>query len=276
MRRGPDGRRRFRVAGRRDQFRQRPRAGRDRFARRDLQHRRPLERLAQDRPPAGAQRAERGAADPARSDRRPTCAIANWCGCVPMCASPAIFRSPSAISPPTFPRTIRKSSSPIRSPATTRRRPRNRTPKCRSSPAILPRSRRAARPAPAVTPAVCDLNSLLPKVKTATLLPLDDVLTRVRDVAASRRHGDELVANADGTPSLEIGLRAGKRSRHLFRLPAARRARERHAVAEDDDARSTAAAIGASAWSSSKRARRSARSCANSAPRPTRSRPSSP
>jgi murein DD-endopeptidase MepM/ murein hydrolase activator NlpD len=36
-----------------------------------------------------------------------------------------------------------------------------------------------------VTPAVCDLNSLLPKVKNSTLLPLDDVLTRVRDVAAA-------------------------------------------------------------------------------------------
>jgi len=34
-----------------------------------------------------------------------------------------------------------------------------------------------------VTPAVCDLNSLLPKVRNSTLLPLDDVLTRVRDVA---------------------------------------------------------------------------------------------
>ena len=36
-----------------------------------------------------------------------------------------------------------------------------------------------------VTPAVCDLNSLLPKVRNSTLLPLDDVLTRVRDVATA-------------------------------------------------------------------------------------------
>ena len=36
-----------------------------------------------------------------------------------------------------------------------------------------------------VTPAVCDLNSLLPKVRNATQLSLDDVLTRVRDVAAA-------------------------------------------------------------------------------------------
>jgi murein DD-endopeptidase MepM/ murein hydrolase activator NlpD len=36
-----------------------------------------------------------------------------------------------------------------------------------------------------VTPAVCDLNSLLPKVRNSTLLSLDDVLTRVRDVATA-------------------------------------------------------------------------------------------
>jgi murein DD-endopeptidase MepM/ murein hydrolase activator NlpD len=59
-------------------------------------------------------------------------------------------------------------------------------------------------PAPAVTPAVCDLNSLLPKVKTATLLPLDDVLTRVRDVAASIQTSTALLTNPDGTPNLKL------------------------------------------------------------------------
>ena len=63
---------------------------------------------------------------------RRACKIANWCACVPTCASPAIFPRPSATFPPTFPRTIRKNSSPISSPAPTRRRPRNRTPKFRS------------------------------------------------------------------------------------------------------------------------------------------------
>jgi murein DD-endopeptidase MepM/ murein hydrolase activator NlpD len=57
---------------------------------------------------------------------------------------------------------------------------------------------------PAVTPAVCDLNSLLPKVKTATLLPLDDVLTRVRDVAASVPTATALLVNPDGTPNLKM------------------------------------------------------------------------
>ena len=68
VRRGPHGRRRFRVARRRNQFRRGAGAGRDRVARRDLEHRRPLERLAQDRPAAGAQRTERRAPDPARAD----------------------------------------------------------------------------------------------------------------------------------------------------------------------------------------------------------------
>jgi murein DD-endopeptidase MepM/ murein hydrolase activator NlpD len=62
--------------------------------------------------------------------------------------------------------------------------------------------------APAVMPAVCDLNSLLPKVKTATLLPLDDVLSRVRGIAASVGTTTSVVANADGTPSLKLGYAA--------------------------------------------------------------------
>ncbi|HUD85949.1 MAG TPA: peptidoglycan DD-metalloendopeptidase family protein [Xanthobacteraceae bacterium] len=36
-----------------------------------------------------------------------------------------------------------------------------------------------------VTPAVCDITSLLPKIKPSTLLPLDDVIARVRDVATA-------------------------------------------------------------------------------------------
>jgi murein DD-endopeptidase MepM/ murein hydrolase activator NlpD len=64
---------------------------------------------------------------------------------------------------------------------------------------------KTAKLAPAVTPAVCDLNSLLPKVKSATLLPLDDVLSRVRDIASSISTTTSLVANADGTPSLKLG-----------------------------------------------------------------------
>jgi murein DD-endopeptidase MepM/ murein hydrolase activator NlpD len=40
-----------------------------------------------------------------------------------------------------------------------------------------------AAPRSKATPAGCDLNSLLPKVKASTLLPLDEVMTRVRDVA---------------------------------------------------------------------------------------------
>ncbi len=74
---------------------------------------------------------------------------------------------------------------------------------CDLAPAVKP-----LKVTPAVTPAVCDLNSLLPKVKTASLLPLDDVLTRVRDVAASIATSTSVVANADGTPSFKLGYAA--------------------------------------------------------------------
>ena len=47
-----------------------------------------------------------------------------------------------------------------------------------------------------ITPAVCDLGSLLRRVKTSTLLPFDEVLARVRDVARST--GVSLVASAGG------------------------------------------------------------------------------
>ena len=55
-----------------------------------------------------------------------------------------------------------------------------------------------------VTPAVCDINALLPKIKPSTLLPLDDVLSRVRDVAASAGTSTALLVNADGTPNLKL------------------------------------------------------------------------
>ena len=62
----------------------------------------------------------------------------------------------------------------------------------------------AAAVTAAVTPTVCDLNLLLPKVKTSTLLPLDDVLTRVRDVASSAGTSTTLLVNPDGTPNLKL------------------------------------------------------------------------
>jgi murein DD-endopeptidase MepM/ murein hydrolase activator NlpD len=59
-----------------------------------------------------------------------------------------------------------------------------------------------------VTPAVCDLNALLTKVKPSTLLPLDAVLTRVRDVASRAGTGPSLTLNADGTPNLKLSYAA--------------------------------------------------------------------
>jgi murein DD-endopeptidase MepM/ murein hydrolase activator NlpD len=59
-----------------------------------------------------------------------------------------------------------------------------------------------------VAPAVCDLNSLLAKVKPSTLLSLDDVRTRVRDVATSAASSPSLVMNADGTPNMKLSYAA--------------------------------------------------------------------
>jgi murein DD-endopeptidase MepM/ murein hydrolase activator NlpD len=56
-----------------------------------------------------------------------------------------------------------------------------------------------------VTPAVCDLNSLLPKVKASTLLPLDEVMSRVREVASTRRN-NSLIGDADPTAAAGLKL----------------------------------------------------------------------
>ncbi|HEX4043235.1 MAG TPA: peptidoglycan DD-metalloendopeptidase family protein [Xanthobacteraceae bacterium] len=62
--------------------------------------------------------------------------------------------------------------------------------------------------AKAVAPAVCDLNSLLSKVKPSTLLPLDDIMNAVRDATASSAIGKSLLADASWTPSLKLGYAA--------------------------------------------------------------------
>jgi murein DD-endopeptidase MepM/ murein hydrolase activator NlpD len=66
---------------------------------------------------------------------------------------------------------------------------------------------RTARTA-SVSPAICDLNSLLAKVKPATQLPIEDVLTQVRDVAAGMGSGKSLLADAAWTPSLKLSYAA--------------------------------------------------------------------
>jgi murein DD-endopeptidase MepM/ murein hydrolase activator NlpD len=66
----------------------------------------------------------------------------------------------------------------------------------------------APMPRPKVAPAVCDINSLLSRVKPSTLLTLDNVLTRVHDVAASAGTGSAFSLNADGTPNLKLSYAA--------------------------------------------------------------------
>ncbi len=61
-----------------------------------------------------------------------------------------------------------------------------------------------------VSAAVCELNSLLPKVKASTLLPLDEIVTRVRDVASKTAASSPLLATADtsATPGLKLNYAA--------------------------------------------------------------------
>jgi murein DD-endopeptidase MepM/ murein hydrolase activator NlpD len=54
-------------------------------------------------------------------------------------------------------------------------------------------------------PAACDLGALLSKVKPSTQLPLDDVVTRVRDIASRAGTGSPLLANAD--PATTAGIK---------------------------------------------------------------------
>jgi murein DD-endopeptidase MepM/ murein hydrolase activator NlpD len=56
-----------------------------------------------------------------------------------------------------------------------------------------------------VAPAVCELSALLPKVKPSTLLPIDDVMEQVRDVAKEAGIGAPQLTNPDGTPPMRLG-----------------------------------------------------------------------
>jgi murein DD-endopeptidase MepM/ murein hydrolase activator NlpD len=59
-----------------------------------------------------------------------------------------------------------------------------------------------------VAPAVCDLNSLLPKVKTSAALSLDDVLTRVREVATAVPTNTALRPTTDPTGTITLSYAA--------------------------------------------------------------------
>ena len=67
-----------------------------------------------------------------------------------------------------------------------------------------------AGPKGKVSPAVCDLNSLLPKMRQSTLLPLDEIVARVRDVASKAAARSPLLANADmsATPGIRLNYAA--------------------------------------------------------------------
>ena len=139
---------------------------------------------------------------------------------------------------------------------------------------LVPAAKSAKALSPAVSPAVCDLNSLLAKVKPSTQLPIDDVLNQVRDVAAAIGAGKSLLANAAWTPSLKLGYAPEHDGDNYFDFTP-RVVPENVTLLPKTTTQIKAAAIGASARSSSKKARPSVQSCASSAPLPTRSRASS-
>jgi murein DD-endopeptidase MepM/ murein hydrolase activator NlpD len=55
-------------------------------------------------------------------------------------------------------------------------------------------------------PAACDINSLLPKVKPSTLLPVDEIVARVREVAAKAAANSPLLGDADPTSMAGLKL----------------------------------------------------------------------
>jgi murein DD-endopeptidase MepM/ murein hydrolase activator NlpD len=59
-----------------------------------------------------------------------------------------------------------------------------------------------------VTPAVCDLNSLLPKVKASATLSLDEVLSRVREVATAVPTNTALRPTTDPTGTITLSYAA--------------------------------------------------------------------
>jgi murein DD-endopeptidase MepM/ murein hydrolase activator NlpD len=74
-----------------------------------------------------------------------------------------------------------------------------------------------AAPRAKITPAVCDLSALLPKVKRSTQLPLDEVLQRVRDTAEAG--GGTLLATGSlglpGATPLRLGYAADEPDPYL-------------------------------------------------------------
>jgi murein DD-endopeptidase MepM/ murein hydrolase activator NlpD len=70
---------------------------------------------------------------------------------------------------------------------------------------------KAKAAAPAVSPMTCDIASVLSKMKPSATLSLDDVLTRVRDVAnsaAAHNSNGSLLASANSDPGLKLNYAA--------------------------------------------------------------------
>ncbi len=75
-------------------------------------------------------------------------------------------------------------------------------------------------PRPKVAPAVCELSSLLRRVKPSTLLPLDEVMARVRDVAKEAGIGASALSSAEGATPLKLGYASDNESDPYFGFTA--------------------------------------------------------
>jgi len=69
-----------------------------------------------------------------------------------------------------------------------------------------------AAPRGKAPPGVCELSSLLPKVRRTTLLPVDDIEEQVRDVAKSAGFGTPTPTSLDHTGSLRLGYASDHQS----------------------------------------------------------------
>ena len=94
-----------------------------------------------------------------------------------------------------------------------------------------------APPRTKVAPAICELNSLLPKVKPATLLPVDDVMEQVRDVAKSSGIGAPQLVNPNGAAPMRLGYASDNEPDPYLGFEARIVPNERDAVAQDPNQR---------------------------------------
>ena len=256
VRRRPDGRRRFRVARRRNQFRHAPERVEARCAARSGVGDEQLRR-AQERSAAAAGRANAARQVIRVSTTNPASATARSCGCGRSCGSPAISRCRSPNSPPTSRHSIRKRCWP-------NRRRRRGSADERRPPSPTPKSSFVTR----------DLARVLPRVKIARRGAARRSVARVRE-AANWSDGSRRVAGsiaADAIAGIKLAYAAEGARRSLCRLRGPHRARKTSRCCRRRRRRPPAATPGTRRTSSPRKATSVASILRDLGATPTRSR----